>query len=261
MKLPFGQNRSGVRVLFERELTARGLSWSYEAEEDLYAVSCSRWQLKISLENLQREYSLSGDPSCVSDFLENALLAVQFPAEVTRHSIYWALQSGEVVPAPEYAVEVSPMVNRILVHYPGGAAGCSWLTEKQLHEAGISSGDAFEMGFENLSRALSECKVQTMETAAGRIVFLESDLPFHASLILAPNLKTVLAEHLGWPLMAVAPDSSFVLFWAEADRGVAGLIGATTVKQFMEAPHPLSPEVYSLTDTGLQAVGIFPVQG
>lgn len=109
----------------------------------------------------------------------------------------------------------------------------------------------------DLERALSEATLETSDVDGVGLGFISTSLPFKAALLLAPNLKKVMEERLGWPLLAVAPDRDFVDQWAARHTEFAGRLGEIVVREHAAAPYPISTEIFELSDQGARAIGAF----
>jgi hypothetical protein len=82
-------------------------------------------------------------------------------------------------------------------------------------------------------------------------------LPFKSPLLLAPNLKSLVAEVIGWPLYAAVPDRDFVYVWSSKHAEFAERVGAVVLEQYAASPYPLSTEVFEIGDGGMTAIGAF----
>jgi hypothetical protein len=101
-------------------------------------------------------------------------------------------------------------------------------------------------------------KIEFSEIDGVRLGYLNTTLPFKASLLMAPNLKACIESKLGWPVMAVAPDRDFLYLWDAKHKDFVNRVGSTTVEQYSKASYPLSTEVYSVSESGIKAIGEFP---
>jgi hypothetical protein len=89
---------------------------------------------------------------------------------------------------------------------------------------------------------------------------LATELPSKASLLLAPALREVAEEVIGWPVLAVAPDRDFVFLWNAGRRDLIAGMGGMVHREFGRAPYPLSMEVFQISDS-LRAIGAYAESG
>jgi hypothetical protein len=109
----------------------------------------------------------------------------------------------------------------------------------------------------NLAAALNNATVQHKDIDGVQLGHWGTTLPFKTALLLAPNLKEVVAPRLGWPLYAVMPDRDFLFLWDSQQRDFIGRVGRVVIDEFTQAPYPISTEVFGVSDSGIKAIGAF----
>jgi hypothetical protein len=114
----------------------------------------------------------------------------------------------------------SPVAQATLRSRPRAFRTSQWLdqldTPGQLERWQVSLDELEIEATENLAAALNNATMQHKDIDGVRLGYLESTLPFKTALLLAPNLKEVVAPLLGWPLYAAMPDRDCVF------SGIAG---------------------------------------
>jgi hypothetical protein len=153
---------------------------------------------------------------------------------------------------------MSDRVDRVLVHISPDGRFITWVTPGMLELLLLSEADAAAVAFTNLGRALVASSVQSEDIDGVRLGYLDTTFPSKASLILAPNLREVLGNVLGWPLMAVIPDRDFLYLWAAKHTEFVNRIGSVVVREYSQAAYAISTEVYQITDGTVRAIGEFP---
>jgi hypothetical protein len=154
-------------------------------------------------------------------------------------------------------VSVSRRTDRVLAEYAGDASSVRWVTTQHLRESGLPDQDAFERAWSNLDAALRSAHIQTETVDGVPILWLDTDFPSKASLILAPSLREVVGPYVGWPVLAVTPDRDFVYLWTAANRDLIPRLGRVVAREYASASHPLTTEVFEIGDT-VEAIGVFP---
>lgn len=248
-----------VRAGFESELQRRKLPFTIDSDSGRHALSIDGGRMLVSLENLEREVAADGDAGRIARFIDS----IEASAGLDRQTIdttrlYWCLEPNDHVDKPEIRSELSNEVDRILCHWSPGPGLISWMSNDELDKAGLDRKTAREMGFENLSRALSVANISFDEIDGMRLGMLASELPFKSSLILAPNARTLFEPILGWPLLAVAPDRDFLYLWDAKHAEFTGRLGGVVVREYENAAYPVSTEVWRIDDAGVSAIGAFP---
>ena len=159
----------------------------------------------------------------------------------------------------DFRAAVSDRVDRVIEHVSSEEGLLSWITPSMLGSLGMPESEASARAFANLSRALSEATIETEEIDGVQLGYIGTPLPTKASLILAPNLREVLAPVLGWPLMAVVPDRDFLYLWDARHADFVQRVGGVVAREYSRASYPISTEVYEISDQGIRAIGAFPV--
>jgi uncharacterized protein YtpQ (UPF0354 family) len=248
-----------VKSLFEEDLRRRGLSFSIDAQSGRHVVGVGGARMLISLANLERDVATDGDAERVVRFVDSILLSSStFDSVPCVDRLYWSLEPSDFKESAEYRVAVSDRVDRVLVHVSKDGRLVTWVTAEMLHTLGLSALDAAAKAFSNLARTLSEATVQSQNIDGVDLGFIDTKIPFKASLILAPNLREVVGAILGWPLMAVVPDRDFLYLWAARHADFVERVGGVVVREYSKAPYPISTEVYEIGDQAIRAIGEFP---
>lgn len=248
-----------IQAQFEDELRRRGFAFSVDAESGRHAVEVGGGRLLVSLENLQRDVASDGDVGRVARFVDAVVASAgEFDTTVSADQLYWCLEPNDYKELADYRVAISDRVDRVLVHLSGDGRLVTWVTPSMLASLGLSEADAGATAFTNLGRALSEASVETQTIDGVQLGFVNTSLPFKASLILAPNLREITEVTLGWPLMAVVPDRDFLYLWASRHTDFVQRVGRVVVREYSQASYPISTEVYAITDKAIRAIGEFP---
>ena len=116
--------------------------------------------------------------------------------------------------------------------------------------------DAAERAWANLDQAVRRAQVTTGEIAGAAVVMLATELPSKASLLLAPALREVVEDVIGWPVLAVAPDRDFVILWNAGRRDLITGMGSVVCREYARASYPLSTEIFQISDS-LRAIGTY----
>jgi hypothetical protein len=248
-----------VRALFEDELRQRGFPFSIDPESGRHAVEIGGARMLVGLENLQRDVVSDGDSGHISRFVDAIIASSDLPErEMSTERLYWCLESNDYKERGDFCVAISDRVDRVLVHLSSDGRLITWVTPAMLKSLGMSESDAGSKAFANLASALSKATVESQDIDGVQLGFIGTSLPFKTSLILAPNFREVVGAVLGWPLMAVIPDRNFLYLWAARHTDFVQRVGRVVVREYSQAPYPISTEVYEIADQKIRAIGEFP---
>jgi hypothetical protein len=246
--------------LFEQELKRRGVEFSVDPESGRHSLSINGMHILVSLENLNRSLAQGDDVECVARFVETVVeTGSNTIADLSSQQLYWAMEPNDYEEPADFRVSLSRRVDRVLVHKSPDDRAISWVSHDMLERLGLSEAEAQGTAFDNLALSLREATVAWSDVDGVRLAYLNTPLPFKASLLLAPNLREVVEEAIGWPVLAVAPDRGFLYFWAAEHAEFAGRVGAVAVREYRQAAYPLSTEVFEISDGGCRAIGEFPI--
>lgn len=250
-----------ARRLFEAELNRRGIGFSIDPKCGRHLLENDGGELRVSLENITRELGGEDDEQRMARFVDQVIAPL---GEEKRHwhadRLYWALEPNDYENQPDYSEPIGDQVDRVLVHYDEEAGLITWVRPDILHELRISAEQASTMARGNLGMELATAKLEIMDMQGVPLAMLGSRLPFKSSLILAPNLKKVVGEKIGWPLLAVVPVRNFLYLWPAEHLEFAGRVGPVVVREYQKSSYPISTEVFRIDDEGIEAIGVFPVE-
>ncbi|PQO36848.1 hypothetical protein C5Y96_06690 [Blastopirellula marina] len=249
-----------VREQFERELTERGFSFEIDPDSGCYLFSVDENQLTISLANLELELADGVDADRVARFVDTMLASAQTTdRDYAAERLYWTLEPNDYQEKADYCVAVSDVVDRVLVHLSECGTMITWVTPSILETLGLSLEEAGERAFANLAREVEEATLEAQSVDDAALGYLVTALPFKAALILAPNLRQLVEEKLGWPVMAVLPDRDFLYMWGAQHQGLTQRVGHVVVREYTRSPYSITTEVFRIDDSGVRAIGAFPV--
>lgn len=247
-----------VQKLFEEELANRGVAWSIDAESGRHCIEMNGGRMLVSLTNLERDVASSDDTGKIARFVDAIFESENATSDTpSAERLYWILEPNDYVEKPFFREAVSKRADRVLVHLAADRKLVTWVTPDMLQMLDLTIDQAEAVAFHNLERALSEATLETSDHDDVTLGYIATPLPFKTALILAPNLKKVLGQTLGWPLLAVTPDRDFLYLWAARHSDFSSRLGEIVVREYAEAPYPISTEIFELSDLGVRASGAF----
>lgn len=244
-----------VRSLVEAELDRRGLTYSIEEETGRFLLSLGGGTLKVNIERLILEKADSDDVRAYFDTVFQAF--AERDADTLPENIYLELISSSMFAEGIIRGSLSDQADWILAHWPLGANTWRWLTENDSKKLGTTPEGLLDLARSNMERALAEAELELLDDTPFKLAYLESSLPFKASLMLTQGLREKAEAHLGWPLLGVAPCRDFLFLMGESDMDRVGQLGNIVVREFNNSSYPVSMEVFLIDDEGVKAIGAF----
>lgn len=212
----------------------------------------------VSLDNLERAVAASADIGEIQWFVDSILSRQPALTDiVSPEALYWVLEPNDYADPAAFRVPVSKRVDRVLAYLSSDGKLVSWATRDLLRSLDLSDDEAEAIAFSNLARALTQATIETSQVDEVTLGMIGTPLPFKASFILAPNLKEIVGNTLGWDLLAVLPDRDFLYLWAARHEDFAGCLGEIVVREYTQAPYPISTEIFEISDQGVRAIGAF----
>jgi hypothetical protein len=210
-------------------------------------------RLVVSLDNLARQLAGGEDDLQQVAWFTDQVIAAARPAALTTDGLYWFLEPRDYQVAPDYREQVSPRLDRVLVHAEG--ALIRWATPQALSDMGVPVEAASQHAWSNLDTALARAEPVTYPAPGGAtLLSFAAALPSKASLLLAPSLRAAVEDTVGWPVLAVAPDRDFLYLWGAGYRDLVDRLGGVVTREHAQAPYPLSTEIFEIGDS-IRALG------
>jgi hypothetical protein len=236
------------------------VAFRFDDESQRYVIRARGLDVFLSLDNLAREYARDPDDARVSRFIDLALagsLRTPDSWEEARKSVLFCLEPSDHVEPPPLRTPVSERLERVLVYFDVSNGTITWITPDMLDGWRVTADEAEAVALSNLAAALASASIEHTDIEGVRLGIVTTILPFKTALILAPNLKEVVSPVLGWPLRAVIPDWDFLYLWDARHTAFMERVGGVVVDQFAKSPHPLTTEIFEISDDGITAIAAF----
>jgi hypothetical protein len=254
--------------LCEREWRMHGLWFSRGTDNRIYFVDCGNgFDATVNLFNVTRQFAKYGDAYSVMQFATSILDDVPSLDDwkKTERQVYWTIQSNDLIDQSDLAIHLSDQTHRALVLHDPATDNFLGLESHMLIDMSVSEEAAAAAADANLAAALQRSDLIVRVHRGVRFAMIYTELPFKASLMLAPNLRKVVEPVLGWPLFAVIPRQNFMYLYDARcfENGAADIfeklpgLGEVVLEEYEHGTYPLSTEIFEITDDGVRAVAEF----
>ena len=256
------ENSTDPASLFEAELAKRNLKFRV-LEDGRYELLPEVGDARtISIENLVRRVSQSGDDAAVARFVDAALADLKFslpPWDDAQRHVFPMLDASPLhVGSDALTRDMSDETVAVLVFYDEAAGQIQFLRSVDLAGWGVTEEAVWSAAEIVLDRVMAATEIGILDAGDFELGTLEAPEPWKASLIRSRELRAKVEADLGWPIHAVAPDRGFVYLLSQQPEDPLSRIGGVVVSEFQSAPYPISTEVWELSDDGIRAIGAFP---
>ncbi len=245
---------------FKKQVEKKGLKIDSIDKTGLIYLQVKETQLKVSLDNIRRDFERDHDTTIIAHYVGSLDLAVvEMPkswSEV-KDSIYISLFPSDYDFAEFVHEKVSDSVEKIYVY--STHRNFVWVGKSDLKKWNVSELDMIKQAKANGDSLLAKSKI-TFDTIENRkLGTLETDdETLKAALLFAPSFKDRVKKDFGFPFYAVIPVRDFCYIFSIKDFDFfSKKLGATVIDEYEKSGHPITPEILKFSDKGVEVVGTY----
>lgn len=231
-------------------------------ETGLIYISQGELTLKISLENVRRNYKRDKDQTHISDLVQTLVsYSNEIPSNWTeaKDSVYISLFPSDYTFKDFLNHKITDEFSKVYVH--SGQDKFTWITKDDLKKWNITESDLDKQANLNADKLLSTTEItfDTIENHKLGLINVEHET-LKGALLFAPTMKKKIKKDFGFPFYAVIPVRDFCYIFSEIDfEFFSKQIGAVVVDEYKNSGYPITTEILKFTDKGVEAVGQYPV--
>lgn len=246
---------------FKQHIEEKGLSIN-KIEDDFVFISQGDFDLKISLENLQRNFERDKDEVYIEEFVSSILEGFEPLPEwiVAKKNVFPSLFPSSYEYDDFINYPITEKFNTVFIYSDDFKN--TWLTYEQLTKWNISEKEFIETVYKNIQLELLNTSFQIDLIENIKLGFFETEhTTLKSSLLLSKNLKEKVINELGWPICAVLPVRDFCYLFSEKDFDFfSDRLGAIVVEEYKNSGYPITTEIIKISDDGIKAIGEYPVE-
>ncbi|PZR26777.1 MAG: hypothetical protein DI535_13120 [Citrobacter freundii] len=247
---------------FKAGIEERGMRIASVESDGLINIFRGEVQLKVSLDNLRRNYERDGDENAITEFVKVvADVKMNAPGswEQVKDQIYFSLLPLTALAGDPIYQPITMIFGKVYV-YTGGNK-LTWIDYSEMERWNISQKELEEQAGRNTDLLLREATIKYELIEGRKLGFIESDQPsLKTALLFAPSIREKIEPLFGFPFYAVLPVRDFCYIFSDADFDFfTQKIGGVVVEEYKKSGHPLSPEVIKFEEGGADAIGQYPV--
>lgn len=249
-------NNDYVLATFKRMIEAKGFVIDNIDEDELIYLSKDDYEMRVSLDNLRKDYEQTPEDVIIEDFVEAiASSQEEMPDWPTvRPGIYPSLcpsdfEFGEYINYP-----ITEEFNMVIVYDSGNKK--VWINEDHLDEWKIDNQTLLQTAYKNLDSVLDNAILEVEEFEGKKLAFFSlEDETMKSVLVLSKNLRRKVEPHLGWPIVTVIPVRDFSYLFAEADFDFfAERLADATMDEYKSSGYPITKEILLVDDEAVKAI-------
>jgi hypothetical protein len=231
-------------------------------ETGLIYISQGELTLKISLDNVRRNYERDKDESHISDLVQTLVsYSIELPKNWAdaKDDIYISLFPNDHDFQEFLHAKITDEFSKVYVH--SGQDKLTWITKDDLKKWNITETELDNQANNNADKLLKITPI-TFDTIENRKLGLieVEHTTLKGALLFAPTMKEKIKSDFGFPFYAVIPVRDFCYIFSEKDfEFFSGRIGKVVVDEYKHSGYPITTEILKFTDNGVEAVGKYPV--
>ena len=232
-------------------------------EEGLIHILQGDLTLKVSLDNVRKNYERDNDESYISD-LVNTLVSYTTEVPVNwieaKDAIYISLFPNDYEFNDFLHSRMSDEFSKVYVH--SDQDKLTWITADDLVQWNITLLELDEQANSNADKLLEKAEIASDIIENHRLGRIETEYAtLKGALLFAPAMKNKVRDDFGFPYYAVLPVRDFCYIFSENDFDFfAQRIGKVVVDEYKQSGYPITTEILKFTDDGVEAVGKYPVE-
>lgn len=248
---------------FKSQVEKEGLKIDSVDATGLIYITKGDLVIKVSLDNVRRNYERDGDTSHISNLVQ---LLTTNPTEISdnwkevQDAIYISLFPNDYDFKDFIHTKVTNECSKVYIY--SREDKFIWITKDNLKKWGITEKELDIQATTNADKLLKDAKIifDTIENhKLGRIEVEHETLK--AALLFAPTLREKISKDCGFPFYAVIPVRDFCYIFSENDfQFFSEKLGKTVIDEYKKSGYPITTEILKFTEKGVQVVGKYPIE-
>lgn len=248
---------------FKSQIEKHGMKIDSVDATELIYISQGEITLKVSLDNVRKNYERDKDTSHISDLVKTLVsYSVELPAkwEVAKNDVFISLFPNDYQFTDSLHRKITDEFSKVYVY--SGNDMLTWITTGDLKKWNITEADLDRQANSNADKLLAVTPI-SFDTIENRKLglFEVEHTALKAALLFAPTMKEKVKKDFGFPFYAIIPVRDFCYIFSEKDFDFfSGRIGKVVVDEYKKSGYPVTTEILKFTDKGVEAVGQYPVK-
>ncbi|WP_316845806.1 hypothetical protein [Pedobacter psychrodurus] len=248
---------------FKSQIESKGMKIDSVDATGLIYISQGELELKVSLDNVRRNYERDKDESYISDLVQTLLsYSIELPSkwEDAKDGIFISLFPNDHDFQDFLQFKITDEFCKVYVFSVENKL--IWITKDDLKKWNITETELDKQANVNADKLLEKTPItfDTIENRKLGLIELEHTT-LKAALLFAPAMKEKVKADFGFPFYAVIPVRDFCYIFSETDfEFFSGRIGKVVVDEYKQSGYPITTEVLKFTDEGVEAIGRYPVE-
>jgi hypothetical protein len=228
----------------------------------LVYISLNDLTLKISLDNVRKNYERDKDPTYISDLVQTLTsYSIELPSTwaAAKDSIYISLFPNDNDFEGFIHQTITAEFGKVYIHTDQNKL--TWITKDDLQKWNITEEELDKQAALNADKLLSQTEISFDVIENHKLGLIQVEhTTLKGALLFAPTMKYKIKKDIGFPFCAVIPVRDFCYIFSERDFDFfSARIGSVIVDEYKQSGYPITTEILKFSDQGVEAVGQFPL--
>lgn len=257
------RNKDYVFEEFKSRIENKGMRIDSVDKTGLVYISQGDNNLKVSLDNVRKNYARDKDTSNISALVESIVsYSLEIPSnwKNAKDSIYISFFPNDYKFESFLHHKVTDEFSKVYVY--SGNEKLTWITQDDLKKWNITENELDNQAKINADKLWASTKITFDTIENRRLGLIETEHEtLKGALLFSPVLKQKVLKDFGFPFYAVLPVRDFCYIFSEQDfKFFSKRIGSVVIDEYKHSGYPITPEILKFNDKGVEAVGKYPVQ-
>lgn len=246
---------------FKSQIEKKGMKIDSIEESGLIHISRGEWKLKVSLENVRKNFSRDKDKIHITNLVETLLdKKIEIPKNWTecKAKVFISLFPNDTDFDNMLHQKITDEFSK--VYMLSSDTNQIFLSKEDLEKWRITEKDLDLQANYNADNLLSKSTLSfdTIENRKLGMINVDNET-LKPALLFAPTMREKVKKDFGFPFYAVIPVRDFCYIFSEKDFDFfSEQIGEIVVDEYKQSGYPITTEVLKFTDKGVEAVGQYP---
>lgn len=256
-------NNDTVFNLFKQGIELQGMQIEAIDEEGFVLVQKGDTTLKISLDNVRKDYERDGDIAAIENLVEalaNYGTGIPEKWEDAKTNVYMAFYPNDFDFSNLVYIPVTQGFSAGFVYSSGTTQLLVSPEETALWE--IDEEQLRDQAFANAEVLLRQSNVSFTEVEGRRLGYIDTDYDaLKGALLFSYGFKEQMGIQLGLPFYAIFPVRDFCYVFAEADlEYFSERLGSLVKEEYQNSGYPITTEILKFTQDDVTAIGAYDLE-
>ncbi|BDU26399.1 hypothetical protein [Flavobacterium sp. GSB-24] len=246
-----------VFTKFKTQLENNGININSVDEEDFIYIAIDGSELKISLENVRRNYERDSDDKHISDLVEVIVSHSSKPLKWgdIKNNVYIQLVPKDFEFENLIHEKVTNEFSKVFII--NSDTSFSFITEDDLIDWKLDLSELKRQVDLNLDLLLSKIEIEVEDVHNHKLGMINiPDIWLKSSCLFSLKIKNKVEDNIGFPFYAVIPVRDFCYIFGEEDfKYFSECLGSVVLDEYEKSGYPITTEILKFSETGVEAIG------